>query len=112
MEGTLWANVGRLRMGFRGTVELRGLGFAEGRNAPNVVVSSEPDPLRNRAVLLLGLGQLLLGSERLVALEGIFISVQFEQCQRNAVHADDNDAASLKRALRRHAWPSTGAGVL
>lgn len=33
----------------------------------NVIVSSEPDPLRNRAVLLLGLGQLLLGSERLVA---------------------------------------------
>lgn len=39
-----------------------------GRNAPDGVVSSEANPLRNRAVLLLGLGQLLLGTERLVAL--------------------------------------------
>jgi hypothetical protein len=32
------------------------------------VTSSEANPLRHRAVLLLGLGKLLLGSERLVAL--------------------------------------------
>lgn len=39
------------------------------KNAPDGVASSESNPLRNWAVLLLGLGQLLLGSERLVALE-------------------------------------------
>jgi hypothetical protein len=32
------------------------------------VASAKADPLRNRAVLLLGLGKLLLGTERLVAL--------------------------------------------
>ena len=31
------------------------------------VSGSEPDPLRHRAVLLLRLGKLLLGAERLVA---------------------------------------------
>lgn len=37
-------------------------------NAPDGVASSEANPLRHRAVLLLGLGKLLLGTERLVAL--------------------------------------------
>jgi hypothetical protein len=37
-------------------------------NAPDGVASAKANPLRNRAVLLLGLGQLLLGSECLVAL--------------------------------------------
>jgi len=35
---------------------------------PNGVASAEPDPLRNGPVLLLGLGQLLLDLEGLVAL--------------------------------------------
>lgn len=38
-------------------------------HAPDCVASAKANPLRNRAVLLLGLGQLLLGSECLVALE-------------------------------------------
>jgi hypothetical protein len=38
-------------------------------NAPDGVARSESDPLRHRAVLLLRLGKLLLGTERLVALE-------------------------------------------
>lgn len=40
---------------------------------PDRVASAKSDPLRDRAVLLLGLGQLLLGTERLVALciEGV-----------------------------------------
>lgn len=37
-------------------------------HAPDCVASAKANPLRNRAVLLLGLGQLLLGSESLVAL--------------------------------------------
>ena len=41
---------------------------SRGKNAPDGVASSESNPLGNRAVLLLGLGKLLLGSERLVAL--------------------------------------------
>jgi hypothetical protein len=40
----------------------------KGLNAPDGVASSEANPLRHRAVLLLRLGKLLLGSERLVAL--------------------------------------------
>lgn len=44
-------------------------------NAPDSVASSKSNPLRNRAVLLLGLGKLLLGTERLVALEGGFVSI-------------------------------------
>jgi hypothetical protein len=35
---------------------------------PNGVAGAEPDPLRNGPVLLLGLGQLLLDTESLVAL--------------------------------------------
>lgn len=35
---------------------------------PDGVTGTETDPLRDRAVLLLGLGQLDLGAERLVAL--------------------------------------------
>lgn len=54
-------------------MELRGnRGFSrlwrEGLHAPDCVASAKANPLRNRAVLLLGLGQLLLGSESLVAL--------------------------------------------
>lgn len=45
---------------------------------PDRVASAKSDPLRDRAVLLLGLGQLLLGTERLVALciEGV-VSLRF-----------------------------------
>ena len=39
-----------------------------GRVVPNGVVGPEADPLRDGAVLLLGLGQLLLGAEGLVGL--------------------------------------------
>lgn len=39
-----------------------------GRNAPDGVASTEANPLGHRAVLLLRLGKLLLGAERLVAL--------------------------------------------
>jgi hypothetical protein len=41
-------------------------------HAPDCVAGTKANPLRNRAVLLLGLGQLLLGSECLVALENHF----------------------------------------
>jgi hypothetical protein len=47
------------------SVRVRG----SGSNAPDGVARSESDPLRHRAVLLLRLGKLLLGTERLVALE-------------------------------------------
>ena len=40
---------------------------------PDGVASSEADPLRNGAVLLLGFGKLLLGAERLVGLSSISI---------------------------------------
>lgn len=39
-----------------------------GLNVPDRVSCSESNPLRHRAVLLLRLGKLLLGAERLVAL--------------------------------------------
>lgn len=39
-----------------------------GMSAPDGVPGTEPDPLGNRPVLLLGLGQLLLDTESLVAL--------------------------------------------
>lgn len=65
-------------------------------NAPNVVVSSEPDPLRNRAVLLLGLGQLLLGSERLVALER-----KIHQCPARAISAQPTPTTTQLRQRRR-----------
>lgn len=39
-----------------------------GAAVPDGVVGPEADPLRDGAVLLLGLGQLLLGAERLVGL--------------------------------------------
>lgn len=42
--------------------------FAGGFLVPDGVTSPETDPLRDRAVLLLRLGELLLRSERLVAL--------------------------------------------
>ena len=41
---------------------------SRGLIVPDGVVRSETDPLRNGAVLLLRLGELLLGAERLVAL--------------------------------------------
>lgn len=50
----------------------RGLGalfVRGGARIPNGVTSSETNPLGDRSVLLLGLGQLLLGTERLVALQ-------------------------------------------
>lgn len=65
-------------------------------NAPNVVVSSEPDPLRNRAVLLLGLGQLLLGSERLVALER-----KIHQCPGRAISSQSTPTTTQLRQRRR-----------
>lgn len=46
-----------------------GFSFLGNLHAPDCVASAKANPLRNRAVLLLGLGQLLLGSECLVALE-------------------------------------------
>ena len=42
-----------------------------GMFVPNGVAGAEPNPLGNGPVLLLGLGQLLLDLERLVALLGI-----------------------------------------
>ena len=39
-----------------------------GASVPDSVARSESNPLRHRAVLLLRLGKLLLGTERLVAL--------------------------------------------
>ena len=42
-----------------------------GMSVPNGVAGAEPNPLGNGPVLLLGLGQLLLDLERLVALLGI-----------------------------------------
>jgi hypothetical protein len=47
-----------------GSEELAGAG----RFVPNGVASAEPNPLGNGPVLLLGLGQLLLDTESLVAL--------------------------------------------
>lgn len=41
----------------------------ETKNSPDGVVRSESNPLGHRAVLLLRLGKLLLGAERLVALD-------------------------------------------
>lgn len=38
------------------------------RDVPDRVISTEANPLGHRAVLLLRLGKLLLGAERLVAL--------------------------------------------
>ena len=69
-ERQVWGVVdGRKR---RGHIERFGAGRASsgfrGRNAPDGVTSSQTDPLRNRAVLLLGLSKLLLGTESLVAL--------------------------------------------
>lgn len=40
----------------------------EGRKLPDGVTSPETNPLRNRTVLLLGFGKLLLGTEGLLAL--------------------------------------------
>ena len=45
-----------------------------GSIVPDGVVGAQTDPLRDRAVLLLGLGQLLLGAERLVGLCGYMVS--------------------------------------
>jgi hypothetical protein len=50
---------------------LAGISIVSRSNAPDGVASAKANPLRNRAVLLLGLGKLLLGSESLVALERI-----------------------------------------
>ena len=49
-------------------------------NAPNGVASAQPNPLRDGAVLLLRLRKLLLGTERLVALnsEGLVSDAFFE----------------------------------
>jgi len=44
-----------------------------GRAVPDGVASPETDPLRNGAVLLLGLGQLLLGAEGLVGLCNLYV---------------------------------------
>ena len=41
---------------------------------PDGVVGAQTDPLRDGTVLLLGLGQLLLGAERLVGLYGYMVS--------------------------------------
>ncbi len=45
--------------------------FSSVLSVPNSVAGAKTDPLRDGAVLLLGLGQLILGPERLVALFGI-----------------------------------------
>lgn len=49
-------------------------GFERWRSVPDGVVGSETDPLRDGTVLLLGLGQLLLGAESLVGLY-LYLSV-------------------------------------
>jgi hypothetical protein len=46
----------------------RGLGPAGDKSIPDRVTGSQSDPLRNRSVLLLGSGELLLRAEGLVAL--------------------------------------------
>lgn len=45
-----------------------------GSIVPDGVVGAQTDPLRDGTVLLLGLGQLLLGAERLVGLCGYMVS--------------------------------------
>lgn len=45
--------------------------LSHGAVVPDGVASSEADPLRDGAVLLLGLSQLLLGAEGLVGLCGV-----------------------------------------
>jgi hypothetical protein len=58
--------------GFRGGVGSEEL-VVVGMFVPNGVAGAEPNPLGNGPVLLLGLGQLLLDLERLVALLGIVL---------------------------------------
>lgn len=57
LQPSLWESRGYLRRRFGG-----------GDVVPNGVASAQPDPLGNGPVLLLGLGQLLLDLEGLVAL--------------------------------------------
>jgi hypothetical protein len=49
-------------------------GAQPGSIVPDGVVGTQTDPLRDGTVLLLGLGQLLLGAERLVGLCGYMVS--------------------------------------
>jgi hypothetical protein len=49
-------------------------GTGPGSIVPDGVVGAQTDPLRDGTVLLLGLGQLLLGAERLVGLYGYMVS--------------------------------------
>jgi hypothetical protein len=51
-----------------------------GSIVPDGVVGAQTNPLRDRTVLLLGLGQLLLGAERLVGLCGYMVSEGLRSC--------------------------------
>jgi hypothetical protein len=51
-----------------------------GSFVPDGVVGAQTDPLRDGTVLLLGLGQLLLGAERLVGLYGYILSAGLWWC--------------------------------
>lgn len=73
---TVWSL--RLAVGSRSGADQDESG-AEGRGVPDGVVCSQPDPLRHRAVLLLRLGKLLLGTERLVALSRHCQPLMFSQ---------------------------------
>jgi hypothetical protein len=82
---------------------------------PDGVVGSESNPLRHRAVLLLRLGKLLLGTERLVALRESKWSAswcffhfcpsdgyRFEGCKRRARRAQcpENTKANMARRIQ------------